>query len=146
MNAPPGQPGYKSDLLKLCRFVLREPRGFTAGMLFTKLRNTYPEEYRELVAERDVHPQTRRGARLALARNLISQESALLSSLERSPSSAPRSSARTEPRTACRTYLRPPRVVSRIPAYVAAAAPPGRTFPSWPLWEACRSRKAPAPH
>ena len=74
-SAPPGQPGYRSDLLRLYRFVWREPRSFAAGMFFTKLRNNYPEEYRELVAERDVHPQTRRGARLSLARNLISQES-----------------------------------------------------------------------
>ena len=74
-SAPPDQPGYSSDLLRLHRFVWREPRGFAAGMLFTKLRNNYPEEYRELAAERDVHHQTKRGARLALTRNLISQES-----------------------------------------------------------------------
>ena len=74
-SAPPGQPGYNSDLLRLHRFVWREPRGFAGGMLFSILRKNYPEEYRELVAERDVNPQTRRGARPALARNLISQES-----------------------------------------------------------------------
>lgn len=74
-SAPPDQPGYSSDLLRLHTFVWREPRGFAAGMLFTKLRINYPEECRELVAERDVHPQTRRAARLALTRNLISQES-----------------------------------------------------------------------
>jgi hypothetical protein len=75
MSAPPDQPEYKSHLLRLHRFVWREPRGFAAGMLFRNLKNNYPEEYRELVAGRDVHPQTRRGASLALTRNLISQES-----------------------------------------------------------------------
>ena len=44
-------------------------------MLFSGLKRKYPEEYRELVAERDVHHQTKRGARLALTRNRISQES-----------------------------------------------------------------------
>jgi hypothetical protein len=44
-------------------------------MHFSYLKHKYPEEYRELKAEGDVHYQTKRAARLALARNLISQES-----------------------------------------------------------------------
>ena len=63
------------DLLRLYGYVRRRPRGFAAGMHFTYLKRKYLEEYRELVAEGDVHHQTKRAARLALARNRISQES-----------------------------------------------------------------------
>lgn len=76
-TALPDRPEYKSELLRLCRFVWREPRGFAVGMLFGHLRNRYPEEYRELMAERDVHPRTRQAARLALSCNRISQESCM---------------------------------------------------------------------
>jgi hypothetical protein len=76
-TAPPDQPEYRSELLRLYRFVWREPRGFAAGMLFSHLRNKYPEEYIELKAERDVHPRSRQAARLALASNWISQESCM---------------------------------------------------------------------
>jgi hypothetical protein len=74
-SAPPDQPEYMPHLMRLYRFVRRKPRGFAAGMHFSYLKHKYPEEYIELKAEGDVHHQTRRAARLALARNRISQES-----------------------------------------------------------------------
>ena len=75
-SAPPGQLGYKADLLRLHGFVHKRGRiGCIAGWLFSGLKRSYPEEYRELVAERDVHHQTKRGACLALDRDRISQES-----------------------------------------------------------------------
>jgi hypothetical protein len=75
-SAPPGQPEYKSELLSLYRLVQKRGHiGHIAGWHLSYLSRKYPEEYRELVAERDVHHQTKRAVRLALARNLISQES-----------------------------------------------------------------------
>ena len=74
-SAPPDQPEYMLNLLRLYRYVRRRPRGYAAGMAFCQLKYKYPEEYRELNAEGDVHPQTRRASRLAFARNRISQES-----------------------------------------------------------------------
>jgi hypothetical protein len=74
-SAPSGQPEYKSDLLRLYRLVHKRGRiGWGGGMLLLSLKHKYPEEYRELVAERDVHHQTKRAARLALSRNQISHE------------------------------------------------------------------------
>ena len=75
-SAPPGQFGYKSNPLRLHRFVENRDRiGCIASRLYSLLICKYPKEYRELVAERDVHYQTKCGARLALVSNRISQES-----------------------------------------------------------------------
>jgi len=75
-SAPPGQPEYKSELLSLYRLVQKRGRiGHIAGWHLSYLQRKYPEEYRELVAERDVHHHTKRGARLALDGKRISQES-----------------------------------------------------------------------
>ncbi len=52
-SAPPDRPEYRSELLRLYRFVWHKPRGFAAGMLLSYLKNKNPEEYRELKAERD---------------------------------------------------------------------------------------------
>ena len=75
-SAPPGQSGCRSDPLTLHRFVENRDRiGCIAGWLYSLLICKYLKEYRELVAERDVHYQTKCGARLALVSNRISQES-----------------------------------------------------------------------
>jgi hypothetical protein len=75
-SAPPGKPKYKSELLSLYRLVQKRGRiGHIAGWHLSYLSRKYAEEYRELVAERAVHHQTKRAVRLALARNQISQES-----------------------------------------------------------------------